>query len=159
MCAVFFFEEVTALWDGGGGRILLGDTAGVMLQSIRFLGAGDGISIWLASLHRHNSPYMNTPFRLALVLPERDYCLSRGVSVAYLFIQNLSPALCIWFVFVTWTSDCNLWGTCKLIEFYATLGQCASCTVSTPLTDSKTLPSLLTHVACSWSHIFLYYAV
>lgn len=107
------------------------------MRPIRFPGVGDGISVWLASLYRRSSPYMNTHFRLALVLPERNCCLSRGVPVAYIFTHNLSPALRVWFCAATWTSDCNLWGTCKLNEFYATLGLCASCTVSTALTDSK----------------------
>ena len=67
------------------------------MRPIRFLGVGDGISVWLASLCRHSLPYMNTQFRLALVLLERNCCLSQGVSVACLFIQNLSPAPRVWF--------------------------------------------------------------
>jgi hypothetical protein len=55
------------------------------MRPIRFLGVGD------------SSPYKNTQFRLALVLPERNCCLIRGVSVAYLFTQNISPASCVWF--------------------------------------------------------------
>ena len=152
-------------WEGGG-RILLGDKVVVMLRPIRFLGVEIGISVWLASVYRHSSPcvntrfhspsYTNTQFRLALGLPERNCCLSREMSVAYLFTQNLSPALCVWFGAVTWTNDCNLWGTCKLIELCAALGLCASCTVSTPLTDSKTRSYLLTHVTYSLRHVSPY---
>jgi len=88
---MFFFEGMETFWDGSSGRILLGDAADQVPGCWRWDFSLAGLFI------QTYSPYMNTQFRLALVLPERNCCLIRGVCVAYLFTQNLSLASCVCF--------------------------------------------------------------
>ena len=96
-------------WHEDGRRILLGDNTGggaIMLQPIRFHCVGDQVSTGLLSmyLHTRNWPCIAyTQFRLALDLPERNYCISRGVSLVVLdivkrkYFQDVNKkwALCV----------------------------------------------------------------
>jgi hypothetical protein len=91
------------------GRILLGDNTGggaIMLRPIRFHCVDDQVSTGLPLIYLHTRTWpcvAYNQFRLALDLPERNYCISRGVSLVVLdivkrkYFQDVNKkwALCV----------------------------------------------------------------
>lgn len=85
-----------ALWEEGGRRILLSDNAdggAVMLRPVRFQCAGVWISAGIRCMYTCAWPAYSK-FRLAPGLPERNYCVTRGVCVVWINIYSYFLNLC-----------------------------------------------------------------
>ena len=81
-CEEFILAGMKTQWGEGGGRILLGDNAGVvavMLRPIRLHCVGVWISSGLICACKFY--HMNIQFHFAPGVPERNCCVSRSVSV------------------------------------------------------------------------------
>lgn len=84
-----FLAGMTAQWDEGGGRVLMGNNIGgraVMLWPIRFLYVGVWISAGLPCIYLYNCQYAYWILPCAKIwiapdLPECNYCIGRGVCV------------------------------------------------------------------------------
>jgi hypothetical protein len=84
-----------AQWSESRGRILRGDNTGggaVTLPPVRFQCIGVWFSAGLSCMYTHNWPCILSSdlrrIRLALNLPERYCCASRGVSIDAILLKK-----------------------------------------------------------------------